>query len=88
MMYPPAFLQDRREDRRHAEQLCGLRQGDDVVYDKLRLVTVQVGKLKCLMIHQEKDALFGGEKPVETGIGYFGSCHGVIPYKRRSRAVR
>jgi hypothetical protein len=40
------------------------------------------------MIHEEKDALFGSEKRVETGIGYFGGCHGVIPYKRRNRAVR
>jgi hypothetical protein len=40
------------------------------------------------MINEEKDALFGGEKRVETGIGYFGGCHGVVPYKRRSRAVR
>jgi hypothetical protein len=40
------------------------------------------------MINEDKNALFGSEKRVETGIGYFGGCHGVVPYKRRSRAVR
>jgi hypothetical protein len=48
---------------------------------------VQIGKLESLVIHEEKDALFGSEKRVETGIGWFGSCHGVVPYKRRARIV-
>jgi hypothetical protein len=33
------------------------------------------------MIHEEKDALFGSEKSVETGIGCLGGGHGVVPYK-------
>jgi len=37
---------------------------------------------------EEKDAFFGSVNRVETGIGYFGGCHSVVPYKRRRRAVR
>jgi hypothetical protein len=33
------------------------------------------------MIHEEKDALFGSEKSVETGTGHLGGGHGVVPCK-------
>jgi len=55
------------QDHRHAEGFRRLRQADDVVGDHRRLVTVEIRKLKRLMINQYQDALFRRQERIQSG---------------------
>ena len=48
---------------------------DDVVHDHRRLVAVQVGELKGLVIDQDQDRLLRGKEGVQAGLGGDGLGH-------------
>ena len=48
---------------------------DDVVHDQRRLVAVQVGELKGLVIDQDQDRLLRGEEGAQAGLGGDGLGH-------------
>jgi hypothetical protein len=51
-------------------------------------VAVQIGKLERLVIHEDKDALFGREQRVETSMGDFSGCHGLVPNGRTEQGFQ
>ena len=52
--FAAAIFQHRAQDGRHVENLGGLGQRDDVVHDHRRLVAVQVGELKGLVVDHDQ----------------------------------
>ena len=88
-----AIFQHRGQDGRDVENLGGLGQRDDVVHDHRRLVAVQVGELKGLVVDQDQHRLFRGQEGVQAVLEDWGLGHGVHSglglrcFRRRYRHV-
>src|SRR5476649_491060 len=63
-----AFRGDGGENRRDSVRLCGLGESGDVVDHQRRVVAVDVGQLRWLVIDQENGAILWRQKRVETNL--------------------
>ena len=63
MSLPP---RNRGQDGWHVENLGGFNQRDDVVHDHRRLVAVQVGELKGLVVDQDQHRLVRCQQGVQA----------------------
>lgn len=75
--FAAAIFQHRAQDGRDVEHLGGLGQRGDVVHDHCRLVAVQVGGLKGLVVDQDQNGLFRGQEGVQAALEDGGLGHGV-----------
>lgn len=73
--FAAAIFQHRGQDGRHVENLGGLGQRDNVVHDHRRLVAVQVGELKDLVVDQDQHGLFRAQEGVQAALKDSGLGH-------------